>query len=112
MVDTRLQTQALQARNMSRLLEPDTHAWKAYFAQWFGRSPAWLHAHPGVPGRALDAWGQGLAVLFTTVPLAGLPARVAGYVDAFRALQPHRARTLADMPWAAVMRSLFFFFCF
>jgi hypothetical protein len=109
MVDTRLQTQALQARNMSRLLEPDTHAWKAYFAQWFGRSPAWLHAHPGVPGRALDAWSQGLAALFTKVPLEGLPMRVVGYIRAFRALQPHRVRTLADMPWEAVMLEPLFY---
>jgi hypothetical protein len=109
LVDVRVQTQALQARNVSRLLEPDTHAWKAYFAQWLGRSPAWLLAHPHVPERALDVWGQGLAALFTAVSLGGLPKRVVGYIRAFRALQPHRARTLADMPWEAVMLEPLFY---
>ena len=105
----RVQTQVLQARKMSRLLEPDTHAWKAYFAQWLGRSPAWLLAHPDVRRRHLDAWGQCLAALFTQVPLAEVPERVVGYVRAFRELRPHRARSLADMPMQAVLLEPLFY---
>ena len=41
-VDIGIQTQTLQARNVSRFLEPETHAWKAFFAQWLGRDPAFF----------------------------------------------------------------------
>ena len=58
-VDIGIQTQALQARNISRFLEPETHAWKDFFAQWLGRDPAWRHAHPAVALRELDRWGLG-----------------------------------------------------
>ena len=60
-VDIGIQIDALQARNLSRLLEPEQHAWKALFAQWLDRSPAWRQAHPAVALRDLDRWGLGLA---------------------------------------------------
>ena len=90
-VDIGVQTQALQARNISRLLEPERHAWKDFFAQWLGRDPAWQHAHPAVALRDLDRWGLGLAALFFDVPLSAreVPTRVLAYIEA--ALRPHRA---------------------
>ena len=110
-VDIGVQTQALQARNISRLLEPERHAWKAFFAQWLGRDPAWQHAHPAVALRDLDRWGLGLAALFFDVPLSAreVPTRVLAYIQAFRALRPHRACSVSDTPHEALLQEPLFF---
>ena len=96
---------------MSQLLEPEQHAWKAFFAQWLDRSPAWRQAHPAVALRGLDRWGLGLAALFFSVPISArdMPPRVLAYVTAFRALQPHRAYSVADTTPAALLREPLFF---
>ena len=118
-VDVGIQTQALQARNISRLLEPEAHAWKAFFAQWLARDPAWREAHPAVALRDLDRWGLGLAALVFDVPMCArdLPPRVLAYIQAFRALRPHRAYSVHDTPYEALLQeplyfNLFFFFFF
>ena len=102
---------ALQARNISRLLEPERHAWKDFFAQWLGRDPTWQHAHPAVALRDLDRWGLGLAALFFDVPLRAreVPTRVLAYVQAFRALRPHRACSVSDTPREALLQEPLFF---
>ena len=110
-VDIGIQTQALQARNVSRFLEPEAHAWKAFFAQWLVRDPAWRHAHPAVALRALDRWGLGLAALFFDVPMSArdMPQRVLAYIQAFRALRPHRACSVPDTPFQAMLQEPLFF---
>ena len=110
-VDIGIQIQALQARNVSRLLKPKTHAWKAFFAQWLGRDPAWQHAHPAVALRELDRWGLGLAALFFAVPISArdMPMRVLAYLQAFRALRPHRACSVSDAPLEALLQEPLFF---
>ena len=110
-VDIGVQTQALQARNISRLLEPERHAWKDFFAQWLGRDPAWRYAHPAVALRDLDRCGLGLAALFFDVPLRArdMPMRVLAYIQAFRALRPHRACSVSDTPHKALLQEPLFF---
>ena len=110
-VDFAIQTQALQARNVARLLEPEWHAWKAYIVQWLGRDPAWLAAHPQVPPRAVDRWGLGLAAVFFDVPLdaSEVDPRVLAYVLSFRALGAHRAYSIEDTPFEAMLQEPLFF---
>lgn len=93
LADVELQVTALQACNVSRLLQPGDLAWKAYARQWFGRSAEWLASHPHVPPRAVDcAPHQGLVIAVLAAPLAAgdVPQRVRGYAEAFRKLRPHR----------------------
>ena len=110
-VDFEIQTQALQARNIARLLEPEWHAWKAYIVQWLGRDPAWLAAHPHVLPRAVDRWGLGLAAVFFDVPLdaSEVDPRVLAYVLSFRALGAHRAYSIEDTPFEAMLQEPLFF---
>ena len=82
-----------------------------FFAQWLGRDPAWQHAHPAVALRDLDRWGLGLAALFFDVPLSAreVPTRVLAYIQAFRALRPHRACSFSDTPHEALLQEPLFF---
>ena len=50
---------SLQAKLVSRWLEPERLPWKAFFDQWFLRSPVWLREHPHIPARRrLQSWSN------------------------------------------------------
>ena len=61
--------------------------------------------------RDIDRWGFGLAALFYDMPLAArdMPQRVAAYVQAFRDLRPHRACSVPDTPFQAMLQEPLFF---
>lgn len=93
LVDLEAQIRALQARNLIRLLEPEAPGSSYSCNGWAARLRSWPH----VTRRALDAWGQGAAALFTSVPLHSVPQRVAMYVAALCALRRHCAGAAEDM---------------
>ena len=74
------QVQARQANVVSRLLEPEQLAWKVFQTHHLGLAPQ------------LQRLAYGASVIFSTVSTLSLqlPARLSGYVTAFKALQPHR----------------------
>ncbi len=74
------QVQALQAKAISRLLEPERLAWKVF--QLYHLSQA----------SQVQPLGCGASNLFSTLNTdqLQLPARLSAHVAAFRALHPHR----------------------
>ena len=80
LVEVPTQIQALQAKVVSRLLEPERLAWKVFQ----------LHHLSSAPHTRALAYGA--TILFSTVSISclQLPARLTWYVTAFKALQPHR----------------------
>ena len=82
---------AHQARIITRLLQPDPHPWKVFTYQWLYRAPSWYNAHPGAPIRPLDHLHYGSRLLLSSASLIhhAMPARVLGYCQAFRHLQPN-----------------------
>jgi hypothetical protein len=102
----------LRLKYVTRLLEPARYPWKSVALQWFGRSAAWLAAHPEVAPREIDRWGLGLAALVSTFPIghgAGIPSRVVAAVASFRALQPHRMGDPATASTHHVLQELLFY---
>ena len=93
------QVQALQAKVVSRLLEPERLAWKVFQLHHLSNAP---HT------RAL---AYGATILFSTVSIRclQLPARLTGYVTAFKALQPHRLLKVDAMPVEDVLNEPMFF---
>jgi len=81
------QVQALQAKVISRLLEPERLAWKLF--QLYHLSQA----------SQVQPLGYGASILFSTLSLdqLQLPARLSAYVTAFRALRPHRLQSVHAM---------------
>ena len=81
-------SRAPRLHSVSRLLEPERLAWKVLQLHHLSNAP---HT------RAL---AYGATILFSTVSISclQLPARLAGYVTAFKALQPHRLLTTNAMP--------------
>ena len=57
---------SLQAKIMSRLLEPERLVWKDFALLHFGRSQQWLSRHPHISRRTVDTLGYGVRVLFST----------------------------------------------
>ena len=78
LVEVPTQIQALQAKVVSRLLEPERLAWKVFQ----------LHHLSSAPQAQQLAYGA--TILFSTLSTGSLqlPARRSGYVTAFRALLP------------------------
>ncbi|KAL3148224.1 hypothetical protein ABBQ38_013698 [Trebouxia sp. C0009 RCD-2024] len=71
-----------------------------------------VSAAPPVPcTTALPACVFRATILFSTASTASLqlPARLMGYVTAFRALQPHRLLPVSDMPAEAILNEPLFF---
>ena len=84
---------SLQAKIISRLLEPERLVWKDFALLHFGRSQQWLSSHPHISRRTVDILGYGVRVLFSTRRIQDLgisSGRVRAYARAFRRLQPHR----------------------
>ena len=93
------QIQALQAKVVSRLLEPEHLAWKVFQLHHLSKAP---HIH---------ALAYGATILFSIVSISRLqlPARLTGYVTAFKALQPHRLLKIDAMPADDVLNEPIFF---
>ena len=93
------QVQALQAKVVSRLLEPEQLAWKVFQNHHLGLAPQ------------LQCLAYGASILFSTVSTQSLhlPARLNGYVTAFRALQPHRLLPVSAMHAEDVLNEPLFF---
>ncbi|KAL3135451.1 hypothetical protein ABBQ32_007473 [Trebouxia sp. C0010 RCD-2024] len=98
LVEVPTQIQALQAKVVSRLLEPERLAWKVFQ----------LHHLSHAPQASQLAYGA--TILFSTASTASLhlPARLMGYVTAFRALQPHRLLPVNAMPAEAILNEPLF----
>ncbi len=93
------QVQALQAKVISRLLEPERLAWKVF--QLYHLSQA----------SQVQPLGYGASILFSTPSInqLQLPARLSAYVAAFRALRPHRLQSVhAMLPHDILNEPLFF----
>ena len=90
LVEVPTQIQALQAKVVSRLLEPERLAWKVFQVHQLAKAPQ---------------LGYGAGILFSTLPTSSLhlPPRLLGYVTAFRALQPHRLLPIDAMPTVDVL---------
>ena len=93
------QIQALQAKVISRLLEPERLAWKVFQLHHLSQAS---HVRP---------LGCGASILFSTLSTSclQLPARLSGYVAAFRALRPHRLQAITAMQPEDVLNELLFF---
>ena len=93
------QIQALHAKVISRLLEPERLAWKVFQLHHLSQAS---HVRP---------LGCGASILFSTLSTCclQLPARLSGYVTAFRAWQPHRLQAIAAMQPEDVLNELPFF---
>ena len=99
LVEVPTQIQALQAKVVSRLMEPERLAWKVFQLHHLSNAP---HT------RAL---AYGATILFSTVSIGcmQLPARLKGYVTAFKALQPHRLHQVIAMPAEDILNEPLFF---
>ena len=93
------QIQALQAKVISRLLEPERLAWKVFQLYHLSRASQ------------VQPLGYGASILFSTLSTDSLqlPARLSGYVAAFRALQPHRLQSVSAMLPVDVLNEPLFF---
>ena len=93
------QIQALQAKVISRLLEPERLAWKVF------------QLHHLSQASEVRLLGCGASILFSTLSTSKLqlPARLSSYVTAFRALQPHRLQAITVMQPEDVLNELLFF---
>ena len=93
------QVQALQAKVVSRLLEPEQLARKVFQNHHLGLAPQ------------LQCLAYGASILFSTVSTQSLhlPARLNGYVTAFRALRPHRLLPVSAMHAEDVLNEPLFF---
>ncbi|BDA45595.1 probable LINE-1 retrotransposable element ORF2 protein at N-terminal half [Coccomyxa sp. Obi] len=93
LVDLRAQILALQAKVVSRLLEPEQLAWKAFFDFWLYRSTAWQTAQePRPAAHHQHIWQLGRFLPFSAFDAQRMQAslRVRQYVYAYQKLQPHR----------------------
>ncbi|KAL0038486.1 hypothetical protein WJX77_008030 [Trebouxia sp. C0004] len=99
LVEVPTQIQALKAKVVSRLLEPERLAWKVFQ----------LHHLSDAPRTRALAYGA--TILFSTISIGclQLPARLTGYVLAFRALRPHRLLKINAMPAEDVLNEPIFY---
>ncbi|KAA6418076.1 MAG: hypothetical protein FRX49_11993 [Trebouxia sp. A1-2] len=93
------QVQALQAKVISRLLEPERLAWKVF------------QLHHLSQASQVQPLGYGASILFSTLHTdqLQLPARLSAYVAAFRALHPHRLQSVSAMLPSDVLNEPLFF---
>ncbi|DBA99815.1 TPA: hypothetical protein ACH3X1_013717 [Trebouxia sp. C0004] len=99
LVEVPTQIQALQAKVVSRLLEPERLAWKVFQLHHLSDAPC---------TRAL---AYRATILFNTISIGclQLSARLTGYVLAFRALRPHRLLKINAMPAEDVLNEPIFY---
>ena len=99
LVEVPTQVQALQAKLVSRLLEPERLPWKVF--QFHQLSSSQL-------ARQLQ---YGASVIFSSLTVSSLqlPTRLAGYVTAFRALHPHRLQPADAMSPADILNEHLFY---
>ncbi len=93
------QIQALQAKVLSRLLEPERLAWRVF------------QLYHLTQGSQVQPLGYGASILFSTLSTdqLQLPARMSAYVAAFRALHPHCLQPVTAMlPLDILNEPLFF----
>ena len=97
---------ALQAKIISRLLEPEPLAWKAFFDRHLFRDEADLVSRPQLrePGRQ-HVWRLGRALLFSSFPVSRLdaPPRALAYISAFMQLGHHRLVAADALPFQEIM---------
>ncbi|KAA6412934.1 MAG: hypothetical protein FRX49_13766 [Trebouxia sp. A1-2] len=93
------QVQALQAKVISRLLEPERLAWKVF------------QLHHLSQASQVQPLGYEASILFSTLHTdqLQLPARLSAYVAAFRALHPHRLQSVSAMLPSDVLNEPLFF---
>jgi hypothetical protein len=112
LADSGLMIRGLQAKVLQLFLVGGPHPWQAYMGQWLLRGDAWYAARPDMVPRLIDRLGYGSRLLVSTLPvrlLQRVPARVQGYIQAFRSLQPcPLAPVLALSPPQRMGEPLFF----
>ncbi|DBA97741.1 TPA: hypothetical protein ACH3X3_012621 [Trebouxia sp. C0006] len=93
------QIQALQAKVISRLLEPERLAWKVFQLRHLSQASQ------------VQPLGYGASIFFSTLSTdqSQLPARLSAYVAAFRALHPHRLQPVTAMLPSDVLKEPLFF---
>ena len=95
LADIAIMVKALQAKVISRLLNPQRLPWKVFATHWIATT---------------DKMGVGLASLFsgTGHSRLSIPARLLGYITAFHHLQPHRLQPAAALSFNQVLREPLF----
>ena len=93
------QIQALQAKVISRLLEPERLAWKGFQLCHLSQASQ------------VQPLGYGASIFFSTLSTdqSQLPARLSAYVAAFSALHPHRLQSVTAMLPSDVLKEPLFF---
>jgi exonuclease III len=84
---------SLQAKIVSRLLEPERLLWKTFLLSRLTCPQHWLEQHPDRTPRVVDTLGYGARAIFSTRRLADLGVlspRVLSYLRSYRELLPHR----------------------
>ncbi|BDA47893.1 probable LINE-1 retrotransposable element ORF2 protein at N-terminal half [Coccomyxa sp. Obi] len=113
LVDLRAQILALQAKVVSRLLEPEQLAWKAFFDFWLYRSTAWQAAQASarLAAHHQHIWQLGRFLPFSAYDAQKMqaPLRVHQYVYAYQKLQPHRLSQPDSLGYHEVMSEPLFF---
>ncbi|BDA51426.1 probable LINE-1 retrotransposable element ORF2 protein [Coccomyxa sp. Obi] len=112
LVDLRAQILALQAKVVSRLLEPEQLAWKAFFDFWLYRTTAWQTAQePRPAAHHQHIWQLGRFLPFSAFDAQRMqaPLRVRQYVYAYQKLQPHRLSQPDSLEYHEVMCEPLFF---
>lgn len=111
MPDVLIHIASLQAKIVSRWLEPERLPWKAFFEQWFLRSPLWLTSHPHLPPRKHDVWQLGQFLPFSDYPLSSLeiPPRVRSYLLAYAEQKSHRLVPVQDLSLSDCLSERLFF---
>ena len=99
LVEVPTQVQALQAKLVSRLLEPERLPWKVF------------QLHQLSSSQLASQLQYGAAVICSTVSISSLqlPGRLASYVTAFRALHPHRLQSPDAMPLEDILNEHLFY---
>ena len=98
MADVGAQLQALQAKVVARMLQPERHPWKILMEES-------LTGYRGLLQSSLLPWGLGVFAMVSAFQFrAGeLSPRVRAYVSAFRQLRPHRVIPVAGLSAAQVL---------
>ncbi|BDA51424.1 hypothetical protein COCOBI_18-3020 [Coccomyxa sp. Obi] len=111
LVEVRAQILAVQAKVVSRLLEPEQLAWKAFFDFWLYRSTAWQTAQESRPAHHQHIWQLERFLPFSAFDAQRMqaPLRVRQYVYAYQKLQPHRLSQPDSLDYHEVISEPLFF---
>ena len=98
MADVGAQLQALQAKVVARMLQPERHPWKTLMEES-------LTGYRGLLQSSLLPWGLGVFAMVSAFQFrpSELSPRVRAYVTAFRQLRPHRVIPVAGLSAAQVL---------